>query len=424
MALAAPAPVPGPRKGGDPSRAWLALLWLAGFQCRAPLIATGPLLPLIIADLHLSRTVASSLTAIPLLAMALLSIPGGMLSDRWGARRVLAAAVWCATLGGALRAWANGAAPLVLAVSALGVGISLAQPALSKAAHDLGSGRVTSVTAVYANGMVSGGLLASLLTAPVLLPLAGGLSWRGALLAWALPGVVAGAGLSLAAGRREAPRGSPSPAAAAGEGAGVPAGEGGAGALLARLAEVWRLPGVPAVAVAFAAQSLIFYALVSWLPTFYVELGWPIAAASTPVMAVTFWSLMGTVLGPLLVRGVGLQSALLMGSAVALAGQAGLLALPRLGVLWASLLGAGTNVVFTLGLAAPALLAPGQRVGAAAGVVLTLGYVGAFLGPVLVGALRDLTGGFTAGWVLLLGVALAMAGAAASLVRVPRHRPA
>ena len=57
-------------------------------------------------------------------------------------------------------------------------------------------------------------------------------------------------------------------------------------------------------------------------------------------------------------------------------------------------------------MAAPAALAPAQRVGITAGVLLALGYGEATLGPVALGSLRDASGSYEVGWLLALLVVL------------------
>src|SRR5947209_15644556 len=78
----------------------LAFAWLAALNARAPLLATGPLLPLMVADLHMSFTVAGLLSGLPLLLMGATGLPGGWLTDRFGARRVMIVCLTGITLGG------------------------------------------------------------------------------------------------------------------------------------------------------------------------------------------------------------------------------------------------------------------------------------------------------------------------------------
>ncbi len=97
-------------------------------------------------------------------------------------------------------------------------------------------------------------------------------------------------------------------------------------------------------------------------------------------------------------------------------GSAGLLVLPSAALAWAILAGIGTTCALQVSLTGPPELAPPERVGATAGAMLTIGYVGAVIGPFAIGALHDLSGDFAAGLLLVvaIGVVLTLAG-----LRVP-----
>jgi CP family cyanate transporter-like MFS transporter len=361
------------------------------------------LLPLIIRDLGLSATAAGALTGVPLFAMAALSIPGGVLVDRLGPWQVLVAAQMGIALGGGLRGAAGGAPTLLLAAALLGVGISLSQPALARVAQVVLPGRTAVATAVYVNGLILGVLAGTTLTTTALLALAGPMSWRGVCALWALPGLAASAGWAVLRRRAGAADG-------AGPGQGRP------------LDVRWRVYGLAPVVAAFAAQAMIFYGAVTWLPEFYVTRGWSVAAASGPVTAVAVASVAVSVLAPVLVAALGgYRAPFLIAAAVTGAGQVGVLAAPAAGMAWGALIGAGTTLAFALGLAAAADLVPPDRVGAATGVMLTVGHGAATAGPLLLGAARDLSGGLTAGWLLMVGAAAALAAAA---MRVPAGKRA
>ncbi len=392
-------PVPAIR-----SRATLILAWLAGFNCRAPLLATGPLLPLVIRDLRLSATAAGALTGVPLFAMAVLSIPGGLLVDRVGPWRVLVTAQLAIALGGGLRGAARETFTLLLPAALLGAGISLSQPALARVAQVALPGRAAVATAVYVNGLILGVLAGTTLSTTALLALMGSASWRGVCALWALPGLVAAAGwavLRRRSGERDA--GGPAPAERSGGG--------------------WLVSGFAPVVAAFAAQATIFYGAITWLPEFYVSRGASVAAASVPVTAVAVASVAVSVLAPVLVGTFGgYRLPFLVAAAMAGAGQAGVLLAPGAGAAWGALIGAGTTLAFALGLAAAADLVPPDRVGASTGMMLTVGHGAATASPVLLGAARDLSGGFTAGWLLMVGAAAALAAAAFRVPGGPRAR--
>lgn len=374
----------------------LGLAWVAAVDLRAPLLALGPVLPLIIADLQLSSTLAGALGGLPLLLMALVSFPAGLLADRIGPRWVLVITQLAIALAGGARGLAQSGLHLLAASVVLGAAVGTAQPALAQVARFVLPGRPALATAIYANGLVVGGLAAAALSVPVLLPLAGPLSWRGVMLLWSLLGLAAALGWALVSipdrGAERAHRVQRLP-----------------------LAQVLAIPGLLPLAIAFAAQSATFYAMSTWLPAYFVQLGWTLEDASALLVAASAVSIVAGFAAPALGEAWGgPRRPMIAGGVLTLLSETALLLFPSGAILWSAALGVGTTFAFIFGLAAPAELAPRQQVGTAAGALLTLGYTGSLLGPVGFGALRDLTGGFEASMAFLiaLGVVLVVSSAA------------
>jgi len=376
----------------------LSMSWLAAVNCRAPFVATGALLPLVIVSLHLSQVTASWLTALPLVVLALLSIPGGLLGDRVGPYAVLLGTQLLIAVGGALRGLATGPDVFLLGVGILGAGIGLAQPALAQAAKLLAAGRETVATTIYSNGLVLGGLAGTALSAPVLLPLAGG-HWQDVFYLWGVLGGVAAAGWAVVMWIRPLPHRAPTHRV--------------------RRAGSWSMPGFGPLSIVFCAETAVFYGLVTWLPDYYVAHGTTVAAAAIPVSALSVGSVAGGLLSPLLARWFnGFRGALLMTGMVDLAAQLGFIAAPGLGWLWAAVAGAATAVALTLGMAAPAVLAGPDQTGRVSGLLLALGYGFGTLGPLGIGFLRQDLGSFVAGFWFLAGLAAAWSLAAAFMPRL------
>jgi cyanate permease len=74
-------------------------------------------------------------------------------------------------------------------------------------------------------------------------------------------------------------------------------------------------------------------------------------------------------------------------------------------------------------MAAPAALAPAQRVGITAGVLLALGNAASAIGPIALGGLRDTFGSYEVGWLLVLGLALILIGSAFGIPGRSLDRP-
>jgi CP family cyanate transporter-like MFS transporter len=165
----------------------------------------------------------------------------------------------------------------------------------------------------------------------------------------------------------------------------------------------WRL------VAAFSLMSFVFYGLNSWLPDAYVERGWSqgsagallavLSGVSIPVGFFVAWAAdhIGTRRG-WLTGSAALQTATLLGVVL----------LPGAGWLWAVLLGMSIGPLFPLTMTLPLDAAAGPaEVAALAGMMLGLGYALSSAGPLVLGAVRDLTGGFNAVlWVLVAVSAL------------------
>jgi MFS transporter, CP family, cyanate transporter len=380
----------------------LACAWLAAANARAPLLALGPLLSLVIADLHLSFTVAGLLSGLPLLLMGASGLPGGWLTDRFGARQLMIWSLAAITLGGVVRALAPNEGVFLAGTVVLGLAIGLLQPGLPRVARDTLPQRTNVASAIYFNGLVMGGAGGVALT-PLLLALVGG--WRGVLLVWALVGAIAAAGwLGLPAARQSATvRGR---------------------LRLSDVTQALRLPGMAALTLAMGTQSAIFYTFSLWAPRYLVARGWDIASAALPVAALPLSSIVASALAAAAETRFGRRAVIAASGVVVALGLLVFLIWPDATVvLCAIAIGLGTTFAFSVCMAAPAALAPVQRVGITAGVLLALGYAESALGPIAIGRLRDAFGSYEVGWLLVLGMALVLSATAFGIPGKAAGRP-
>lgn len=349
----------------------LGLVWLAAFSCRTTIVTIGPLLPVFLKSLGLRPFWAGSLTALPLLIIAVVSIPSGRVADRLGQRTTLILALAVLSLGCYVPLVSPTQTGLFLNVSATGLGIGLAQPTLAKLARSLNPDNPTIATTLYANALVAGGFIASLTTAPLILPWLGG-HWARVLAFWGSIAVITTVGwLFISQSMRESRNESQPPKLNAGQ-------------FIAQ-------PGFYPIAAAFAAQGAVFYALVTWLPDYFVRQGWSLAHASYPLAVVSLGSILGGLTSPFWLRwGRGFRRPFLLISVLMAIAVAGLAVLPSWAYVWSLLIGATTAIIFTLGMAAPAEMVAEGLVGRASGTLLAIGYVGAVVGPLGYGALVPL----------------------------------
>ena len=362
----------------------LIALFLAALTLRPQLVGIGPLLPSIQSDLDLSHAVAGLLGTIPVLCMGLFAPPAPFLSGRIGSRGAIGAAVALIGVFGVARALCPGAVGVILLTFPIGIGMGLGNALLPVAVKERFADRPGFTTGIYTMGITAGATVA----AAIAVPLSNvGNGWRTPLL------IIGAVSTALAALWFWLTRSEPAHVRTDLRPLKLPL----------RNPLGWRL------VAAFSLMSFVFYGLNSWLPDAYVEHGWSegsagallavLSAVSIPVGFAVAWAAdhVGTRRG-WLVGATALQTATLVGIALA----------PGAGWLWAVLLGMSIGPLFPLTMTLPLDAAKGPaEVAALAGMMLGVGYVLSSTGPLLLGAVRDLTGGFDAVlWVLVAVSAL------------------
>lgn len=167
----------------------LALLWAIGLFLRIPVLAAPALAGDIAADLDLSTAQTGALTMLPVVVLALAAPFAALLVTRIGIGRTIAIGLALGSALSAARGWAPSAVTILAVSAGMGLGIVLFQTALPSAVRSWMPTRAALGSAVYLNGMMVGELAGAGFTLPVILPLADG-DWRRAFLIWALPAVI------------------------------------------------------------------------------------------------------------------------------------------------------------------------------------------------------------------------------------------
>ena len=384
-------PAPGPWT----RRLVVAGLLAAAFNLRPAVTSLGPLLEEVRAGLHMSGTVAGLLTSVPVLCFSLFGTAAPRLARRFGPAAVLAAGMAAITAGLALRPLA-GSTPLFLAATALGLaGIAVGNVLMPVIVKRWFPDRVGAVTGLYSMAISLGTAAAAAVTVPATRALGG--DWRLGLGLWAA--VAALAVLPWLPLARD--RGSAAHPAAAPH---LPP------LRITRSRTAWAL------AVFFGLQATGAYIAMGWLPQIFRDAGVSAGSAGLLLAVAMVVSVpLSFVLPALAGRMRGQGGLVVVLSAFGLAGYAGLWLAPAAAPLaWALLLGLA-NSAFPL-----ALTMIGLRARSGAGVVRlsafaqSTGYLLSIPGPLLVGALYQHTGGWTAP--LALMAALLVPQTAAGLI--------
>jgi CP family cyanate transporter-like MFS transporter len=182
----------------------MLLLWLAGNALRLTILAVPPVLALIQADLALSGTEIAILTALPVVLLALASLPGAVLIARLGAITTLIVGCVLTAFGGALRGLAPNIYFLYGATILMGAGVAVMQTSMPSLVRQWMPRRIVFGSAVYTNGLLMGEILPVAFTLSFVMPLLGG-TWRAGLAFWSLPTLAIAAVLFLFAPRAPKP---------------------------------------------------------------------------------------------------------------------------------------------------------------------------------------------------------------------------
>jgi MFS transporter, CP family, cyanate transporter len=380
---------------GPPSRSRAGLLLLVAavvavaLNQRPAIVAVAPVLGQIRADTGLSSAMAGLLTTLPVLCFGAFAPFAPRLARRIGLETAVGLSLALLAAGIALRLLSP-VATLFAGSLLAGAAIALANvllPAYVKREFR----RPGAVMGLYSASLNIGAAAGAALT----IPLAGalGVDWRWALGAWLVLALAALALWLPVAGTGHAHRTS------------EPMTEGeGSWSLL-------RQPLARQVTAYIGLQSVQFYSVAAWLPTLLADAGVPVSRGGLLLGMANVVGAAGALLAPAQAGRMRTQRALILAVAAAyLIGLGGLLISPGHGTLvWVAAFGLAQGSGFALALTLIVLRSPTPLVAARlGGVAQCLGYLLAALGPLALGALHDLTGGWTWPVVLLLAALVPM----------------
>lgn len=395
----------------EPPRGKWAMILLAaglimiGLNLRIGVASIGPVLGDIQHTLGLSAPTASLLTTIPVFAFGVFAFLTPILMRRFGMHRLLGLIMLVLAAGILLRLHTSLTA-LFIGTVLVGAAIAIGNVAMPPAIKQDFSHRAGLMMGLYSTALFVGAAAASGLTVPLLPHL--GDDWRAALAVWAIPAVLA-ALLWIPQMRR-----SPGRLKTNTNVADAPS-QRGEPALRTMLKDTTAL-GVTGF---MGLQSLSYYIALTWVPTMFQDAGMDAATAG---WMISFSAFPGIVIS-LVMPGIAKRmttSWLPVVIAVALTGAAfiGLAVAPLASpYVWMALLGLGQGASISLSLSYIVWRSPDtQHTGQLSTMAQGVGYLVAGLGPLGIGAIYAVTGGWTVPLVTLgvLLVAQLLTGIVAS----------
>lgn len=379
-----------------PALLLVGILLLAA-NMRAALTVVSPLMGQISDELSLPSFATSALISLPLLCFAVVSPLAPKLAARIGIERTLGLALGALALGIVLRSapWTPGLwAGTVVVGSSIAL-INVLLPAMLK--RDFPS-KIGPLTGAY-NGVQSG---FAALAAGFAVPLASapGFDWRLAI------GCTAGIALVALAvflpQLRSSAQHRPTPALLDPE----QALEREAG----RPKPMWRSATAWQVTIFMGLQSSLFYSVLTWWPAVEHDGGTSPVVAGAHMALIQAAGIVGSLSTGAVLRRTNPRIMTMVPVLVTATGILGQLAAPDLATLWAILLGLGTGGTIVTALALfGARTRDHHRAATLSGMAQSLGYLLAACIPPLLGAVHDLTGGWTAPLITLACVAVAAA---------------
>jgi CP family cyanate transporter-like MFS transporter len=376
-----------PRRAGIVALAAAAIVLLA-LTLRIAVASLSPLLIVIERDFPLPAAVVGLIGMAPPVAFAISGFVTPAIERRVGLERLvlLAAVVAAAMLG--MRAIAVDAITLLAATAGIFAAVGVANVLLPAVVKKYFPTRIGLMTTIYTTTMA----VATFMPPLVAVPLAQSVGWRGSFALWAAVAVAAVVPWVAMSLRARAAR--------------ADAIEQPKTLVLSR---VVRVPQTWALAATFAVNSSVAYGLFAWLPPLVMGVAGVDATEAGGLLALfSFMGLPVSLVVPLLVvRARSVAPFYVVAVVSGLAGVAGLLFAPAAATtLWVVLIGI-PPLLFPMALVLFGLRTRSHDTAVAlSGFVQSVGYGIAALMPLAIGVTHELTGGWTAG-LIVLGVVIA-----------------
>ncbi|MFC2045792.1 CynX/NimT family MFS transporter [Chloroflexota bacterium] len=359
-----------------------------------------PMEHIIRAEFHITHTQTGFIFTIPIIMTAALSIPAGILTDRLGIRKAAGLGLILMVIGAVLRGMTTDYFELVAFTFILGVGSACILPNLAKLVSLwVPREKAGIATGIYAIGISVGGGIAIAITLPLVYPVTS--TSQGAFLIWSIPIIIATVVWWLFI--KDPP-------------------------YLDRFDETIKQDGISflqiiktkvlwLVAISLFLRNFFYFNWVAWAPALMMEKGAPENMAAVIASLILWFTIPGFLLAPWLSNKIGLRKPFVWLPSIILA----------LASLWAIyidvpmswllmiLVGIMDGTKYVMLLALPIEIMPKETVGRASGLIISIGFTGGIIGPLIGGYTLDFTGNLNLSLLILLGLSILAIGIALKL---------
>jgi len=381
---------------------WTMLVpaFLMGIAMFAPMLCVPPMEHILTAELNLTHAQTGLLFAAPVIMIAAVAIPAGLVSDKIGFKKAAGIGIIIIAVGTILRGTATSASSLLAFSFIYGVGCGLVFPNLPKLVSALVPREKAGVaTGIFTAGILVGDALGLAITMPLIYPITN--TFQGVFYIWSIPPIIAAIVWWVLVKE-------PSHISATGES-------------LARnkpsFRHILKNKNLWLVSSLLLLENFFFYNWAGWAPALMMSKGASVELAGA-ITSITVWVGIPTAfLIPRLAYKLGRRKPFIWGASLILALVTWMAINVSLPMSWLvmALVGITTNARYAILLALPVEMIPEEDVGAASGLVLSIGYIGGILGAVTGGRILDITGSLDLSLLVLVGIALTAFGIALKL---------
>jgi len=373
---------------------------LVGFAATAPTFCVPPMEHILKEQLFLTHTQTSLLFVAPILMLAAVAIPAGLVADRIGVRKATGIGLIITAIGAILRGTATDPQGLLAFTFIYGFGGGWILPNIPKIVSTVVQrDKATVVTGVISSGIPIGMALGLALTMPVIWPMTN--SYQGVFFIWSIPLAVVTVQWWVLV--RE-PRKS------------------------SALLELSKIRTTSFRTVLLYKPLLLVSALMflhnffvltwnGWSPVLMMMKGASPSSAGL-IASIALWSYIPAyILMPRLSYRLGIRKPFLWIPSVVLAIAAWGATQVSVTASWflMALVGIANGTRFITLLALPVEMMHKREVGTASGIVISIGFAGGVVGPLIGGAILDNTQSLDLSFMVLMGASLAAAFLASRL---------